>query len=595
MNASGSNAKVSGIVRWMPSLTDVAFLMPLVFLFTRMQGVRTLLSDGDTGWHVRAGEWMLHHHAIIRTDIFSFTKAGQPWYAWEWLWEVGAARLHQSGGLALVVLVSMALICTTFALLYRVINRRCGNPLIAAAVTLLAAAGSTMHWLARPHLVTFLFMVIVLAILDRVEQGDTNVLLWLPFLTIVWVNLHGGFLGGIVTVAAYAVGALVKSAIAANPEERMAGLLVFRRYSLTALACAAASLVNPYFYHLHVHVWQYFRDPNQTRGINEFQPVNFQLPVAGFFEAMLICAAGAAIWFGLRKRFGEVILLAGWAHLAFLMARNVPIFMIIAAPAVGEAAAGWVKTLEHANVAKWLRSTASTIQSAGADIAPLESMWRIHLVPVFAIGVVALGMASPQAGLKWKPVYDEKAYPAAALALVSDTSLRVFTHDEWGDYLIYRLAPSGGKVFVDGRSDFYGGGFERAYSDLLNVQPGWEQTLRQYGVNTVLLPPDAALASTLKESHGWRVVYDDGAAIVFKSRAQNVLHTSSNVGAGADASLPADKLCCPQKNPAGRASLGASLEGFGTQCAVVRVKVGILGKRDETAFSSSSKWSGGAL
>jgi hypothetical protein len=96
-----------------------------------------------------------------------------------------------------------------------------------------------------------------------------------------------------------------------------------------------------------------------------------------------------------------------------------------------------------------------------------------------------------------------------------DPSARVFTNDEWGDYLIWRLYPSH-KVFLDGRSDFYGNAFEKKYQDVVNVRYGWDVILDEFGVDTVLMPVDAALAGALKESSRWRVVYDDGIAVAFQ-------------------------------------------------------------------------------
>ena len=72
-------------------------------------------------------------------------------------------------------------------------------------------------------------------------------------------------------------------------------------------------------------------------------------------------------------------------------------------------------------------------------------------------------------------------------------------------------------MFVDGRSDFYGNDFEDKYLDVMNVKYGWEKTLAGFGVDTILLPPDAPLTGALKESSRWRVVYDDGVALVFRS------------------------------------------------------------------------------
>src|SRR5438270_93038 len=155
----------SRLAACIPSLADVAFLMPAIFLFGGLDGARTLLADGDTGWHIRAGEWMLHHGRIARQDFFSYTLPGRPWFAWEWLSELSMAWLHR-WGMAAVVLASTIVLSLTFAILYRVLRARCGNVLVSIGLTGMAVAGSSIHWLARPHLATLLFTVVFLAILE---------------------------------------------------------------------------------------------------------------------------------------------------------------------------------------------------------------------------------------------------------------------------------------------------------------------------------------------------------------------------------------------------------------------------------------------
>ena len=61
-------------VRLLPSLTDAAFLMPIVFLFLRMGGATGMLGDGDTGWHVRTGEWIMANGRVPHEDMFSYTQ-----------------------------------------------------------------------------------------------------------------------------------------------------------------------------------------------------------------------------------------------------------------------------------------------------------------------------------------------------------------------------------------------------------------------------------------------------------------------------------------------------------------------------------------
>jgi hypothetical protein len=187
----------SPVLRLLPSLTDCAFLMPVIFIFSAMHGTQTLLGDGDTGWHIRTGQWILSHGQVPHQDIFSYTKSGQPWFAWEWLWDVVFGFLSARWGLAAVVIGSVLAISLTSALLFRLTLRKSGNPLIAITVSFLAMAGSSIHFLARPHLFTLLFTVIFYSILERVrEQRKTRLLWWLPPLTILWTNLHGGRVRG---------------------------------------------------------------------------------------------------------------------------------------------------------------------------------------------------------------------------------------------------------------------------------------------------------------------------------------------------------------------------------------------------------------
>jgi len=152
--------------------------------------------------------------------------------------------------------------------------------------------------------------------------------------------------------------------------------------------------------------------------------------------------------------------------------------------------------------------------------------------------VVAALIWAPNPPKDFRAEFDPERYPAAAVdTLRHDRDARIFTNDEWGDYLIWKLYPTH-KVFVDGRSDFYGNEFEEKYADVLNVKHGWSATLDRFGVDTILMPPDAPLSGALKESARWRVVYDDGIAVVFRSAARTEGDTisvaSASDGAGRD-------------------------------------------------------------
>src|SRR5918992_1506328 len=81
-----------------PSLCDIFFLTIICLRFLTGEGWLILLMDGDTGWHIRAGEWMLDNARIPNADLFSFSKPGATWFAWEWLADILFGLLHRAAG-----------------------------------------------------------------------------------------------------------------------------------------------------------------------------------------------------------------------------------------------------------------------------------------------------------------------------------------------------------------------------------------------------------------------------------------------------------------------------------------------------------------
>lgn len=501
---------------FLPSLTDVAFIVPILALFLALSGAQFLLGDGDTGWHLVTGKWILANGRVPDQDLFSFTKAGQPWIAWEWLWDVAFGWLYLHWGLAAVVLVNIVVLGTVSAWLFRLARRSADSPLLAIVFTVIAVVCTSMHWLARPHLMSWVLLLAFYSLLERARAGRPRGLLWLPLLTVLWTNLHGGFIIGLIVVGAYAAGELIRFAVEPEGGPRRAALGQARRYLVVLAACAAATLLNPYGYKLHVHIFGYLSEPFHFENISEYVSLNFRHPMGKFLTLMILLGAVAAAWDLWRRRFVYPLLLVAWAYAALLSARNIPIFAILAAPRVAACAADLLARLERADVAGWLRRGVAGFNRFGRDIGVVERLTRIPAVSVAAVLVLAL-LFRAEASVEFQARFDPQRYPARAVEFLRQQGLleRVYAHDQWGDYLIFRLYPHV-KVFVDGRSDFYGAEFERASVEVLRARWNWEKPLNAHGVQTVLLPVDSPLAPTLKECSRWRTVYDDRVALVFR-------------------------------------------------------------------------------
>jgi hypothetical protein len=239
-----------------PSITDLIFITLLVAMSGGALSTR-LLGDASVGWHIRNGEQMLQTHSVTRTDPFSVTKGGQTWYAWEWLYDVVIARIHLGFGLNGVVFFTAAIIALTFALSLRLCLRRGADLPIAGPLLALSLGVSMIHLFARPHVLSWLFTVIWFQVLDTSDSSEgRRRLWWLPALMLLWVNVHGGFVLGFVLLGMYLLsdGILYYRSHEAGEQQKLVARL--RGLGIVAGLSVLASLLNPYGYELHLHVYR---------------------------------------------------------------------------------------------------------------------------------------------------------------------------------------------------------------------------------------------------------------------------------------------------------------------------------------------------
>ena len=355
----------------------------------------------------RTGHFLVHQSrpALVRLGMAVGSR-----FAW----------LYQHGGLATVVAVNIMILCLTFALLFRLVRRHCENPFVAIAVTFLACAASAIHWLARPHLVTMLFTVILLMVLDRDREGHTRWLWALPLFFVLWTNLHGGFLAGLIVLAGYAAGELATRAVHGDSGERRAALRI-RRRAMARYRCFARSQHRE---SLHLssarsHLQVLLRAVSRSEYHPSFNPSASTPRPRCIWRSLLLLGAFAAAWFVIKRRdFVPLVLIAGWAHLALFAARNIPLFAIVAAPFVAQALYEMLCGLEHAQVAAWIGRATAGFRTAAAEFArnrpALEAARRQRGRRV----VIALLIANPNASGKLKPEYDPQRYPAKALSVL---------------------------------------------------------------------------------------------------------------------------------------------------------------------------------
>jgi hypothetical protein len=524
MRAPARNLESILTARWarvlIPSLSDLFFLAILVWLFmsSGAAGWQGLLADADAGWHIRTGQYILDHHAVPHRDLYSFSKPGAPWFAWEWGSDVLFGWLERIAGLKGVVLFTGVLIAAFSLTLIRRMIWRGVHLFVALAVALLAVGSASIHFLARPHIFTLLFLSIAVWMIESDRENQSRRIWLLVPLTILWTNLHGGFLALIALLGLCAVG----TALEAWSAKEVWGGLWWRsaaRYAALAAACAAASLINPYGYRLHVHMAAYLRSDWIRSVIQEFMSPTFRNENMMQFEVLLIVgliAAGALLR---RKCIVEALWIVFFAHMALASARHVPVYVTVVGPVVAYELAGWWKSWTHGASKK---SLPAIFNQMAADSAPWFRRTSIWPFAVLA-GLVLTGAPIP-----WPQDFPDSMFPtqivrAHAAAILSS---RVLTTDQWGDYLIY-VNPQQ-KVFVDGRSDFYGPEIGNQYLRLVNGAEDWREILHKFDFNLVLLPKELAIVQLLQTQPGWGVIADDGKRILLVRTSTSVPPTGNS-------------------------------------------------------------------
>ena len=508
------NSSASIWVRWaLPSASDMIFVVLLGSLcFT---GLATkMLGDAGIGWHIRTGQQILSTHRIPRVDPYSSIMSGKPWIAWEWLYDAIVGALDSAGGLNGVVWFNALLIAATFAVTFQSMIMR-GTKLFAALVLiLLAISASMIHVLARPHVATWLFAVIWFRILDGSEQDSVagriaagSRWLWLlPAMMVIWANLHGGFLLGLVLCAIFWCSTLwCWHATARTFDDTLLRLACGKRLrdlSGVTLLCAAATLVNPYGWALHRHIFSYLRNPFLMDHIEEFQSPNFhQLAPRCFLVLLLVTFAAVAI----RKRAlktSELLLLLFAIYAGLFASRNIPVASILLTLVVGP-----------------LLPPLRALSKFSKKMTAVDSSLRGHIWVVVAV-ILVLFVDFNGGRFAGKVLanahFDPTRMPVAAVDHLQTMGISapVLTPDSWGGYVIYRLYPRN-QIVLDDRHDLYGEQILALYLKMYRAQPGWNDFLRDHNVTCVLMPRNAAISAMLSQTPGWKAVYSDDLAIMF--------------------------------------------------------------------------------
>jgi hypothetical protein len=523
----------------LPSIADLIFVALLgVLVFTTLS-VR-LLGDAGIGWHIRTGQQILAEHAIPRVDTFSSTLQGNPWFAWEWLYDVCVGELETSLGLNGVVWFTAIVIATTFAWTFQILMRRGVNLCAALGLVLLATGASMIHFLARPHVVSWLFTLAWFWILDSSEHesvtgpgSSVRRFYLLPLLMLVWVNVHGGFLVGFALLGIFWIAALwvwfrAKPDRIEEIREKIAAGKRARDLLSGGLLSLAASFINPCGWKLHAHIYSYLSNRFLMNHIEEFQSPNFHGIAQKCFAILILIALATIATHRRELSISHLLTVLFAVYTGLYASRSIPVSSILLILIIGPLLCGRGGASESAlserSASKGLADFArrgNVEPRAGflSRMAHLDSTLHGHLWPILAL-LVTLTIAANGGRVGSQALmdahFDPRRMPVAAVNYIEQPDVKgpILSADSWGGYLIYRLYPKE-RVVLDDRHDFYGEQFFKSYLKFIHGEPEWESFLAGREIGCILLPRAAPITTILRESKHWKAVYSDEIATLF--------------------------------------------------------------------------------
>jgi hypothetical protein len=430
-----------------------------------------LLNDGDTYWHIRAGEWMLAHRAVLRADVFSYTMAGAPWHTQEWLAEIVMALTWPLRGWAGIHLVFAMCAGLTAAVVGFHVRKRVD--LIAALLTVvLGLCCVTASLLARPHMLALPLLAIWTAGLATARERDRAPSWWLLPLIPLWANLHGSFAFGLALA-----GALAVEAVVAAPDRRK----TVTGWSLFLLAATLSAMATPFGFHTLVFPFQ-LTGMEGLAHIGEWQASDFShiTPLAiALLAGLFVLGSGKVQVPPLR-----MLLVVGLVWLALSHTRH-QMLLGVTAPIL----------LASSLAKSWPAREQSSLRLFGLIAAAL------------LVAMIGARLALPVTRA------DGPVTPASALAHVPQSLRQTPVLNGYGfsGYLIW----DGVKVYIDSRADLYGDAFLQNYSTI--ISPDGDALMAAIGshhVQWTIFPSEAPVTKLMDAQPGWRRLYSDKLATV---------------------------------------------------------------------------------
>ncbi len=458
-------------------------LFLIIFIFAEPSVI-----EPDIWWHLQNAHHMASTYSLPRSDTYSFTATGSPWVDHEWLSELVFYGGYRAMGLRGIAIVYTTLAAITFAGLYYLSCFVGANPKTASIVMGLGILLGSVSFGPRMLLFGWVFMVMLVIILERYAVGRSGPLWLIPPLFCVWINFHGSWLFGMIVLGIFIASGLLQGEWGLISAERFS-FAELKKLAAVAALSVAALFVNPMGYKLVAYPFDLMlRQQSNINNVEEWQSVDFHHPRGKIVMVLLLAIFAAALFSRRKWKLREAVLGAFALYVALMYWRMQFFAALVFVPLL----ATRIRLFPPYDVTKEKRFLNAAI---------------------IAIVIVVTVVRFPsEAKLQEKVRHN---FPQAALAYMREHNIRdhVFNDYLWGGYMVLN-APAI-KTFIDGRADLfvYSGVFDD-YMKIIRLQKTTE-LLDHYRIHYMFLKQDTPMAYFIGHHPCWRQLYSDEVAVLY--------------------------------------------------------------------------------
>ena len=482
-------------INLLPRIQDIFYIA--LFFAVLILGNRMLNLDGDLPRHLLMGQRILQTGEVPTTELFIHPYLGRHYVTHEWLADVIFFGIYTAVGLKGIVLFAAFALATTFFLIYQYVTTRFQNRLGAFVLVAWGALATSLNWVTRPHLISMLFLAIWLIWADKLRRGE-KIPLWIfPAFMLVWSNMHGVFIAGILVLFAYAVGWVLDAILDNTNINKEVGKNLWLALILSALA----SLLNPGGSGSWESILGFVNNQYLMSRMLESNPPNFQTPEMRVLLGLIVVSLILLAIKKERVSSGQGLLLAGFTAMSLIAFRNIHLYGIVAPFVLAET----LGTFNNIPVLFRLETSLHRIESQIKG-----SFWVIASTVILGVLVLSSTMATRL--YQFSPA----KFPVGAVDWLKENPQegKMFNYLNWGGYITFNLYPDQ-LAFVDSVADVTGE-VTMEYETVIRLLPEWENILDQYDIQWAIIPSDSLLADTLVDEHQWEILYEDDTAVILR-------------------------------------------------------------------------------